>query len=277
MTEQQPLFLPQVLNTTPPPPTTTNMDTVTTMETATEETVMTTVIDIDQSEQPIDECMSDSSDLPTTSSYESSSESEKEDSDTEGVNTHKSTKHTSQSGMTANDRARYLKQLNTFEDDEEGGGGSGGPLKTQNEIEPPVPNRPNIELVNTTPITPLGVIKSIMKSQANSVSIIISQNMMQESRPLDIGSVIVLENRMVLGEVFDTFGPIVQPLYTVRLASEAELNDMALVADMPVYYLPTHTQFVLTQELRKIKGSDASNFYDEEVAEDVRLVLVGVQ
>ncbi|KAI8051984.1 H/ACA ribonucleoprotein complex, subunit Gar1/Naf1 [Syncephalis plumigaleata] len=157
------------------------------------------------------------------------------------------------------------------DDDEDVGGSNGGPLRTQNEIEPPPPPRPDIAIDHATPIAPFGVIQSIVKQPgANYITVIIMQNTHQESRPLDIGSIIVLEDRTILGEVFETFGPVVQPLYTIRLATDVDANnEIKMAVGTLVYYLPTHTQFVLTQELRKLKGSDASNYFDEEVAEDV--------
>jgi H/ACA ribonucleoprotein complex non-core subunit NAF1 len=193
--------------------------------------------------------------------------------------------------MTASEHAHYQRQIASMidDDDEDGGGSNGGPLRTQNEIEPPIPPRLDIIIDHMTPIAPLGAIQSIVKQPgANYITVIIAQNMQQEPRPLDIGSVIVLEDRTILGEVsivlhyinaclfkyvqqvFETFGPVVQPFYTVRLAADVDTNnEIKMAGGNLVYYLPTHTQFVLTQELRKLKGSDASNYFDEEVAEDV--------
>ncbi|KAL9936698.1 hypothetical protein V8E36_004766 [Tilletia maclaganii] len=41
-----------------------------------------------------------------------------------------------------------------------------------------------------------------------------------------------------------------------------------LTVGTQIFYAPTHSNFVFTSQLRKLKGSDASNLYDEEVAED---------
>jgi H/ACA ribonucleoprotein complex non-core subunit NAF1 len=42
------------------------------------------------------------------------------------------------------------------------------------------------------------------------------------------------------------------------------------VHKQPLYYVPEFASFVFTQALRGMKGSDASNLYDEEVNDEVR-------
>ncbi|RKP09637.1 H/ACA ribonucleo protein complex, subunit Gar1/Naf1, partial [Thamnocephalis sphaerospora] len=137
-------------------------------------------------------------------------------------------------------------------------------LRTRNEVEPPVPARPQLNITPETPLALLGSVRTVL-----GTSVIVAQNMMAEARALDLGSILVLESRQVLGEVFDTFGPVAQPLYTVRFQTEQELLDMGVAVGARVFFLQNQTQFVATQELRKIKGSDASNLYDEEVSEGV--------
>jgi H/ACA ribonucleoprotein complex non-core subunit NAF1 len=83
---------------------------------------------------------------------------------------------------------------------------------------------------------------------------------------LDMGSLLCLADRTILGEVFETFGPVAQPLYSVRYNSPEEIpTELGL----PVFFVPQHAKFVLASELRTLKGSDASNCNDEEVGEEV--------
>jgi hypothetical protein len=42
-----------------------------------------------------------------------------------------------------------------------------------------------------------------------------------------------------------------------------------VVLDSTLYYVPDHASFVFTRSIRGIKGSDASNLYDEEINDDV--------
>jgi hypothetical protein len=81
----------------------------------------------------------------------------------------------------------------------------------------------------------------------------------------------VYENREIMGEVFETFGPIARPFYTVRFNDETELIKELTVVGAPVFYVPSYqkTQIVPTEALKKIQYTDASNVYDEEIDEDV--------
>ena len=44
-------------------------------------------------------------------------------------------------------------------------------------------------------------------------------------------------------------------------------TDVASIS-RPVYHVPSRSKFVFPSQLQKIKGSDASNVHDEEIAED---------
>ena len=85
---------------------------------------------------------------------------------------------------------------------------------------------------------------------------------------LDTGSLLCFEDGKVLGLVFETFGSIHNPMYSIRFASAASIDRELVAIGKPVFYLPSQSTYVLTQLLRSLKGSDASNMWDEEVAED---------
>lgn len=85
---------------------------------------------------------------------------------------------------------------------------------------------------------------------------------------LDTGSLLCFEDGKVLGLVFETFGSIHNPMYSIRFASAAAIDRDLVKTGKPVFYLPAQSTYVLTQLLRSMKGSDASNMWDEEVAED---------
>lgn len=98
---------------------------------------------------------------------------------------------------------------------------------------------------------------------------------------LDEGSIVCLQDRRVLGPIFETFGAISSPLYSVRLPSDhpllaTDVGSIAakdgLTAGVPVYF-PTNpglASILHTQQIKmsQLKGSDASNLYDEEPAEN---------
>lgn len=73
---------------------------------------------------------------------------------------------------------------------------------------------------------------------------------------------------MNFGQVFEAFGPITYPMYTIRFPSSTDIDLETVRLDRTVYYLPKRSSFLKTKALRAMKGSDASNVYDEEVDED---------
>ncbi len=66
--------------------------------------------------------------------------------------------------------------------------------------------------------------------------------------------------------MFETFGSIHSPMYSIRFASAAAIDRDVVEKGKDVFYLPAQSTYVLTQLLRSMKGSDASNIWDEEVA-----------
>lgn len=91
-------------------------------------------------------------------------------------------------------------------------------------------------------------------------------------RVLDTESLLVFEDRKVLGFVFETFGPLSAPLYSVRFPSASHLpprlTESSETTKHYVFYCPSRSTFAYTSQIRLHKGNDASNFYDEEVGED---------
>ncbi|CAE6481837.1 unnamed protein product [Rhizoctonia solani] len=87
-------------------------------------------------------------------------------------------------------------------------------------------------------------------------------------RVLDTDSLLVFEDRNVFGVVFETFGAVKQPLYSVRFPSASAIDKDTVRVGRQVFHVPTRSNFVFTNEIARIKGSDASNLHDEEVGED---------
>lgn len=56
-----------------------------------------------------------------------------------------------------------------------------------------------------------------------------------------------------------------QPFYSLRFPSSALPSPEVFQIGRAIFYAPTLAQFVFTREIRAIKGSDASNVWDEEV------------
>ncbi|WVQ96208.1 hypothetical protein IAU59_003311 [Kwoniella sp. CBS 9459] len=91
---------------------------------------------------------------------------------------------------------------------------------------------------------------------------------------LEEGSVLCWEDGRVLGTVHETFGPLTSPFYTIRLPPPPfpyPTSDQLTAGTRLFYPLnPSYRSFVNMLALRdpRLKGSDASNLYDEEIGED---------
>lgn len=168
-------------------------------------------------------------------------------------------------------------------------------------LDPSVPTVAIEKLPEGAAVYPFGVIESVI----NSVIVIRAGLAGDISQILDEGSLACLEDGRVLGPIFETFGAITAPMYSVRMPSHAhplisitqtikpedaavnaqglddstvqQESDSTLSAATPparagvkVFYCPdpAFSTIVYTRDVKlaNVKGSDASNLYDEEPA-----------
>ncbi|KAL4934245.1 RNA-binding snoRNP assembly protein NAF1 [Aspergillus undulatus] len=166
--------------------------------------------------------------------------------------------------LSAEEQARILMQGEMGSDDEgEGKGKSGAALKTANEIPEEVLPIPDITVTPEMKIVLLGHVEAAIEN-----TVLIAANVTGEYQVLEAGSLLCLEDRRIAGVVSETLGRVENPLYTVKFATTPEVEERGLSRGIQVYYVEQHSTFVFTQPLKGLKGSDASNFHDEEVAED---------
>lgn len=126
-------------------------------------------------------------------------------------------------------------------------------LRTKNEVLP-VPKEITVSV--DCQISPLGTLESIVEGCC-----VIKQTCKEV---LNISAVILYEDRFVLGEVEETFGNVKQPFYTVRVLDVEQHKDR--IGSL-VYYVKG-SAIVNVEELKRMKGTDASNLYDEETDEE---------
>ncbi|CAK5280336.1 unnamed protein product [Mycena citricolor] len=88
------------------------------------------------------------------------------------------------------------------------------------------------------------------------------------AKALDSETLLVFEDRKVLGYVFETFGPTAQPLYQVKFNTSYPLDKEKVQVSRQVFHVPRRSNFVFVEALKRLKGSDASNMHDEEPAAD---------
>lgn len=132
------------------------------------------------------------------------------------------------------------------------------PPRTTNEIDPVPVQVPSIELKSDSPLSTCGTILNIC---TDALSITIQGE--AQSKPLNEGSIVCLQDRTILGCIDEIFGPVVRPMYLVRFASLDQIPQHITVG-MPIYFSTEQAKFILPSTLH-VKGSDASNRYDEEV------------
>ncbi|KAI9193380.1 Gar1/Naf1 RNA binding region-domain-containing protein [Polychytrium aggregatum] len=151
--------------------------------------------------------------------------------------------------------------------DEDEHGRSGGILRTKNELEklPPVEDLSHISVPADLPLVPVGMVYAIVDDL-----VVVEAQASGDIQVLDMGSVLLLEDRSVLGKVFDTFGPVARPMYSIRFNSALDIDRERIKVGQSVFCVPDLVHYVFTQVLTKMKGSDASNIFDEEVGDDER-------
>ncbi|KAG0170864.1 hypothetical protein DFQ30_001892 [Apophysomyces sp. BC1015] len=138
-------------------------------------------------------------------------------------------------------------------------------LRTAHEITDLHIERPSFEIRPETTLLPVGEIYRLIDK------VIVVQSFAADATPvLDMGTLFVYDDRVVMGEIFETFGPVARPFYSVRYNMADEIDKERSVVGAKVYYVPSYekTQLVEVEKLKLIKGSDASNLYDEEAGED---------
>jgi H/ACA ribonucleoprotein complex non-core subunit NAF1 len=188
--------------------------------------------------------------------YESSSNSSSSDSDDSDDEDYPI--------LSPEEQARILMLAEGGSDDEgDGKGKNGGFIRSANEVVEDVLPIPEVEITPDMKVVLLGKIQTVIGN-----AVLIEANTSGEYQVLESGSLLCSENREVIGVVGETLGRVENPLYTVMYSTAEEAQKRGITKDMPVYYVESQSTFVFTQPLKGLKGSDASNFHDEEVAED---------
>ncbi|KAI1373857.1 NAF1-domain-containing protein [Hypoxylon crocopeplum] len=163
--------------------------------------------------------------------------------------------------------ARLLMEMEGGSDDEgEGkakGSGSGAQVRTKHELPEEVVPKPDVVITPEMDIIELGLVEHIVEN-----TVLVKANTTGEYQVIDTGSVLCTEDRTVVAAVADLIGNVQQPRYTARFTNEEEIKSFGLELGAKVFYPPSHASYVFTQALRQQKGTDASNWHDEEAGDD---------
>ncbi|KAK0048452.1 H/ACA ribonucleoprotein complex non-core subunit NAF1 [Biomphalaria pfeifferi] len=135
--------------------------------------------------------------------------------------------------------------------------------RTEGEVFPE--ELPPLEYLTISPdenveLEPLGTVSGI-------VGVLVVIKALPDSPALFDDTVLFLEGRRPLGLIFETFGTVHQPYYSVRFNRNEDIRDQTIELGHSVYFAPKAsnlTKYVFISELRKIKFNDASWEHDNE-------------
>ncbi|KAK1775223.1 Gar1/Naf1 RNA binding region-domain-containing protein [Copromyces sp. CBS 386.78] len=149
------------------------------------------------------------------------------------------------------------------EDGPNKGKGAGAPLRTKNEIVEEVIPKPEVVITPEMTIEPLAHVEFIVEN-----TVVMKSRVPGEVKVLDLGSVLCKEDRTVIGALAEIIGNVKSPMYTCVFANQEEIKQLGLEVGTHIFYSVDHANYVFTQELKKQKGTDASNLHDEEIGAD---------
>ncbi|KAI8521510.1 H/ACA ribonucleoprotein complex non-core subunit naf1 [Branchiostoma belcheri] len=131
---------------------------------------------------------------------------------------------------------------------------------TQVTLDVPIEEFPDIILPEDVQLKAIGKISSI-----------IGQLVVVQAYPntpaLDAETLLFNTDRQSIGVVNDTFGPVIQPCYSIQFSSAKKIEAVGLNLQHEIFFAPEvqdFTVYVFTQNLIKQKGSDASWKNDQE-------------
>lgn len=70
---------------------------------------------------------------------------------------------------------------------------------------------------------------------------------------------------LLFAQIFETFGSVSSPFYSIRFPASSPPSPEVFTVGRKLFYAPSLAAYIFTRELRALKGSDASNLYDEEI------------
>ena len=162
------------------------------------------------------------------------------------------------------EQARRLMQEDGGSEDESGKKGAiNGPLRTLHERPDEVVEKPHMTLTADMKIEELGTVETLVENH-----VLVKAKTTGEYQVLETGSILCIQDRTVVGVVAETLGRVQQPLYSIRFTNANAIEQAGLSKGICIYYVPQFSTYVFTQTLKTVKGSDASNIYDEEVGDD---------
>lgn len=202
-----------------------------------------------------------------TTSPSSDSVCKTADCDEEDSDDSYSDRSSSSSSPSSSSSSSSSPSIPVFEDDDDEGFSQPTPIKTRDEVlleELPAVEEVCITLPEEAELQPVGTVSSILQQ------LVIIQSL-KDTPALNDGSILFKSDKLAVGKVFEVFGPVSSPLYIMRFNSADQIINMGLTEGLTLYYAPAikeYTEYILTQQLKLLKGSDASWKNDQEPPEE---------
>ncbi|KAG1813348.1 Gar1/Naf1 RNA binding region-domain-containing protein [Suillus subaureus] len=202
--------------------------------------------------------------LPGSPESEPSSDSDSSDSDSESDED-----ETADKAGDKNAQDPRKPQIDVDDDEESGATAVASYVQTKNEIV-----ETDIVVPSVSEVGPEEVLDKVGEVMNIIGNVVIVKGLPADSsraaseKALDVETLLVFDDRQVLGHVYETFGPTSQPLYQIKFNQSYPLDTEKIRVAREVYHIPQRSNFVFTEYLQKLRGSDASNIHDEEPGED---------
>ncbi|KAI8908999.1 Gar1/Naf1 RNA binding region-domain-containing protein [Gorgonomyces haynaldii] len=135
-----------------------------------------------------------------------------------------------------------------------------GPLRTKNELLMPKIEKIQIDIPEHLPLIKIGHVLHMVEN-----TVVIGSLESGENKVLDADTILLLQDRRPFGRIFDVFGPVTRPLYSVLFNNVEEMGEYQLRVGQEIFYIHNLAKIVMTQPLKRMKGTDASNINDEEL------------
>ncbi|KAG6910493.1 hypothetical protein DXG01_009912 [Tephrocybe rancida] len=171
-------------------------------------------------------------------------------------------------GSVSNKKALATHDL---DDDEDSGPAptSGSYFQTKNEIV-----ESDIVIPDITEVGPEEVLEKVGEIMTVMGNTVVVNGMPSKidtrgsDHALDSDTLLVFQDRKVMGYIYETFGPTSRPLYQVKYNKDFPLDLERVHVSRDVFHVPARSHFVFLSYLKRLKGSDASNVHDEEPADN---------
>jgi H/ACA ribonucleoprotein complex non-core subunit NAF1 len=202
--------------------------------------------------------------LPGSPESDSSSDSDSSDSDSESDEN-----ETADEAGDKNALNSRKPQIDVDDDEESGATAVASYVQTKNEIvetDIVVPSVSEIGLEEV--LEKVGEVMNIIGNVVIVKGLPADSSRAASEKALDVETLLVFDDRQVLGHVYETFGPTTQPLYQIKFNQSYPLDTEKIRVAREVYHIPQRSNFVFMEYLKKLRGSDASNIHDEEPGED---------